>query len=289
MVPRFKIKQFVEPGRHYHVARQSYTPGSGCGLHDHDFCEVFWIERGCAGHAVNGQMQNLDAGTVVFIRPQDAHSFKPVGGGFTLVNVAFAQREARTLTGRYYRHATQQTPALANPWSDKQPLPFSMTVGPEGLVQLAYWSQRLPGLENDRLTFDAFMLHLHHLCTTPAQSPATTPPRDAPSWLHDALQDLAQQDRLHNAPQRLSQLADRSPEHLNRVIRKSFGCTTTDLANRVRLERAARLLSMTSRPILRIADDSGFDNLGYFYRLFRDHFGVTPRRYRLDKTAVVRA
>lgn len=47
-----------------------------------------------------------------------------------------------------------------------------------------------------------------------------------------------------------------------------------------RLKRAARLLATTESSILSIAEDTGFENVGYFCRKFKERFGMTPGGYR---------
>ena len=81
--------------------------------------------------------------------------------------------------------------------------------------------------------------------------------------------------------ERLVKAANRSHEHVARVCRKCTGLTPTQLVNSVKLTRAAHLLAMGEDDITRVALDCGFTNLGHFYKVFRQQFGVTPRRYRL--------
>ena len=50
--------------------------------------------------------------------------------------------------------------------------------------------------------------------------------------------------------------------------------------NSYRLSIASRLLLSTSSAILDIAEDTGFDNLSYFNRLFRQTYGMTPTEFR---------
>ena len=47
-----------------------------------------------------------------------------------------------------------------------------------------------------------------------------------------------------------------------------------------RLKRAAKLLASTDSSIYSIANDTGFENVGYFCRSFKELFGVTPSEYR---------
>ena len=82
-------------------------------------------------------------------------------------------------------------------------------------------------------------------------------------------------------------MAGRCPEHVARTMKKHLDITPTDWINRRRLEHAARLAETTMLPIIEIAAECGFENLGYFHRLFRARFGATPLRYRAEHRAVM--
>ena len=48
----------------------------------------------------------------------------------------------------------------------------------------------------------------------------------------------------------------------------------------IRLERAERLLLTTPKSIEEIAENVGYHNKGYFYKIFQEKYGMTPSRYR---------
>lgn len=274
-VPTFRFCDYAETGACFHITRFTYSSTESCITHTHDFCEVFWIEQGEAVHVINGETRKLGPGSTAMIRAGDVHGFKTTGDGFTMVNVAFHTCEARWVSERFFH-------TDSDPWSDTPLMPTTFELDSIETKALQAWSVALPGREHDRLAFEAWLLQVHHLCTIHVPSD-----NRGPAWLEDAIVELAQKDDLTGARETLVDLTARSPEHINRVLRATYGCTTSDMINHLRMDLAAKLLSMTSRPILHVAADCGVDNLGYFYRLFRARFGTTPRRYRLQKTALV--
>jgi len=71
-----------------------------------------------------------------------------------------------------------------------------------------------------------------------------------------------------------------SRRHLGRLIREQCGTSLSKLVVRVRLEKAAEMLSDPARKIFDVATDCGFNHLGVFSRRFREQFGVTPAVWR---------
>lgn len=53
-----------------------------------------------------------------------------------------------------------------------------------------------------------------------------------------------------------------------------------DYAIRYKLKQAARLLDTTEGSISYIAQSTGFHNIGYFCRKFKEVFKLTPSQYR---------
>ena len=71
-----------------------------------------------------------------------------------------------------------------------------------------------------------------------------------------------------------------NPQYFCRYFKENIGKTATRYIQEVRMEKAAEALAETNEKIITIAADSGFDNIGYFIRKFREIKGVTPSEYR---------
>ena len=69
---------------------------------------------------------------------------------------------------------------------------------------------------------------------------------------------------------------------LSREIKRQTGKTYTQLVQEKRLAQAAFLLRNTNRNVDDIAGAVGYENMGYFHRIFRETYGVSPRTYRMQ-------
>ena len=74
-----------------------------------------------------------------------------------------------------------------------------------------------------------------------------------------------------------------SPFHFLRIFSAVIGATPHQYLLRLRLARAARLLSEEERPVTDVAFDCGFADLSNFVRTFRRAAGVSPREFRKRK------
>ena len=73
--------------------------------------------------------------------------------------------------------------------------------------------------------------------------------------------------------------------HISRSLfqkrfRECFGISPIDYRNQWRIKNAKLLLETTELPIKQIADQLGFYDVAYFYKVFRTTTGLTPKDYR---------
>ncbi len=71
-----------------------------------------------------------------------------------------------------------------------------------------------------------------------------------------------------------------SASHLRLLVRTQIGLGLGQYINRIRINRAKRLLSEIDRPISLIADDCGFTSSQSFSRSFRRMTGQSPQEFR---------
>jgi AraC family cel operon transcriptional repressor len=108
----------------------------------------------------------------------------------------------------------------------------------------------------------------------------------APPWMRALLLEMDSRKIESMTVKDMAVLSDRTPEHLSRTFRKYLGITPSSWLNQQKLERAALMLEHSNSAVMDIVLSLGFDNLGYFYRLFKKQFGIPPVEYRKAKSLV---
>ena len=71
-----------------------------------------------------------------------------------------------------------------------------------------------------------------------------------------------------------------APSYLSKLIQKNFHQKFSSLLQEIRLKHACRYLSHSSLPVDQVIEIVGYNDVSYFYRVFKQKFGMAPNQYR---------
>ncbi len=71
-----------------------------------------------------------------------------------------------------------------------------------------------------------------------------------------------------------------STSQVFKYTRKYFNLSPANYVNVIRLSKAEKLLVMTNDNVTQIATTVGFDDVSYFSKLFKKHYGLSPLNYQ---------
>ncbi len=69
--------------------------------------------------------------------------------------------------------------------------------------------------------------------------------------------------------------------YLSRVYKKETGESIIDAINKIRIDKAKKLLKVHGKKIFEVALEVGIDNPAYFTHVFKKYTGISPKEYRL--------
>lgn len=271
----FRIQDYLRPDEAFHFARKHLATRYPERAHDHDFFEVFLIESGRTAHWINGTTQTLAPGQLVFLRPWDVHAFSADRNlGCQIINVMFRTETAHHLTARYGATLGGRFFAAQGEMPDMHML------GPGRFARAITFARQLQTAHRSLARIEEFLLALTNRVADATSDIASTAPR----WFSEACSAAQSQEVFSKGAAGFIAAAGRSHEHVCRTCKAATGMTPSEYINQIRIEYAAHLLRSDESAIEDVVAVCGFDNTGYFYRLFKSQYGTTPRQYRLRNT-----
>lgn len=78
----------------------------------------------------------------------------------------------------------------------------------------------------------------------------------------------------------LANIVHMNKNYFSTFFKETIGFTVSEYIISKRLQNACLLLSTTDKSIIEIAMDSGFKNVPYFNRTFKENYAITPKEYR---------
>jgi methylphosphotriester-DNA--protein-cysteine methyltransferase len=108
-----------------------------------------------------------------------------------------------------------------------------------------------------------------------------------PIWLFNVIQNFNTPQLFKRGASGFANLCEKNIDHVNRIARKKINKSLTDLVNELRMKFAAQQFAITNAQIKNICNDCGYKNLGYFYKVFKEIYRLTPFQYRKINQKIV--
>lgn len=251
-------------------------------LHDHDYFEIFLVVDNTVIHYVNGCYKELCRGTLVFIRPNDVHTFafrKDISN--SVVNITFATETMLTL----FDYLTSAFPSSEMLNDD---MPPSVVLSETETVMLLKKTAKI--LEPQITSADKVIyirILLAQILTSYFVNYKNNSEKILPKWLDKLCRQMQKKENFIAGLSRMLELSECDRAYLGRSVKRFLGVTPTAYINSLRVSYAANLLLETDSDITDICFATGFTCYSNFYDCFRGKHGISPTEFRntfRDKT-----
>jgi AraC family cel operon transcriptional repressor len=272
---------FFDPQLPFYTADTVIKNASKGTPHTHDFYEFFIVKEGELIHSINENTFIMSEGTLFLIRPKDVHSFQKAGGESIAIirNVAFSSDLYDMAVG-----------ILPGKTRDKICKQFNPTAVPYYILEGLLWKTSLLMDITSEISFEKKMSVFHSLLFDVimlSMPEITEKKQDIPEWLVDSYSQMREKANYMAGLARFIEISGKTQEHLTRCMKSFYGITPTVYINSLRLQEAARLLTVSEKTILEIIYETGFNNTSHFNKLFKEKYGVTPSVYRKRNRSIV--
>lgn len=243
-------------------------------IHSHDFYEIFLVVEGKAIHAVNGMSQLLSKGSLVYIRPNDVHYYKPFNYfDFKLLNVGYLPEDFMPIL----RYLEIPLNVITDP-----ELPVHLELDGDEFHYLVRQLKKLSVMfpnRKCRSLFQSLVSVIYYPLTMEGSSSIRLLSQKIPRWMIELDKQMSVRENYLKGASRIYELCNYSQPHIVRSFQKYFQMSPTEYVNSKRMNYACELLLSQQYSVSEICYTAGFNNLSYFYTVFKKMYQCTPNEF----------
>lgn len=249
--------------------------------HSHDYVEIVYMCSGKTSHIINGNLIELKEGDILFLCQSAKQEILPAGIDDVAVNFIVLPEffdSALQMIGE------EDTPlrrflieCLKNNRDSKGYLHFEVSdlLPVQNLMENLIWTL-LYGTSNKRNINQTTMGLLFLQLINHTDKLAFVENEDVVVKVLGYIEENYANGSLGE----LSGILHYDISVLSREIKKKTGKKYTELVQEKRLSQSCFLLKKTDMSIEEIAIKIGYDNISFFYRIFKRKYGISPKIYR---------
>ena len=247
-------------------------------LHWHPEMEIIRVREGQFDLHLNRNSYRLDSGDVAIINPGTLHSGEPHDCQYdcAVFKADMLCPDATSVVRQYLGPIVTHSEAI------DEYLPLIAYPRISALVEQLFALLGTPTDQYELAVF-SFLYQLLHECYRCGIVGVHTPRRTQQKQL-DQLTSLLQwiDDHYteHVTLTQLSEVAGINEKYLCRFFKQYTQFTPIDYINHLRIEKAAEDIRARRLSITEVAFTHGFNDSGYFCKLFRRVMGMSPSEYR---------
>ena len=254
--------------------------------HRHNYVEMMYVVQGNITHIIEGKELTLHKGDVLMLNQQVRHAirraeYEDIGINFIALpeffEIPLSMLHEKNVLAEFIVGAFRQKDPVSHY------LLFQLQEDPqvenlmENMIDSMLHEHANEDVINQYSMGLVFLYLLNHL-----ESLSHNSSMDYKETVVQAVLGYINSDCKNANLTKIAADTHQSMTVLSRLIKQKTGYNFQELLQHRRFETAEHLLLETDLSVEEIALDVGYENQSYFFRQFKERYGMTPRKYRLE-------
>lgn len=283
-------EDFFRPEENIHIQMSNEFPDYIGVLHKHKYIEVVYIVSGNATHLIAGKTYKVKRGDLFIVNMDTPHVFyedkssrEPFVAYDLMFTPEFFDSDIRGDNAIETLHKSFMFRSLFVGREDFPPF-YSVSASAHIMfgelfnkIYLEHRRCEKGYLEIIRAYLLQLIITIFRLDDESVKNSDNLRSRQIVDFVTDYIKNNYK-SRLSLAT--LAKLVYLSPDYLGRIYKNETNLTVGDMIQRVRIEAACDLLLKTSLNVADIATECGFDDVKFFYSVFKKRINNLPSQYR---------
>ena len=247
--------------------------------HWHPELEFVYIKKGTTNVAVGNNKYTLTAGNGIFINTQIIHRFESAEPAL-IPNIVFSPLLLASNESLIYQKYIQPVLSSTDCQIFTSDIPWQKEI--IDILNSIFLLQEQTDsceLQTIRLLLDIWQIMYENISAASAGQSCQSDIQEQ-ARLQIMLQYIHENYQKSLTLDDLTHLVSLSKSSILNLFNKYVNMSPIDYVIHYKLKQAAHLLDTTENSISYIAQNTGFNNAGYFCRKFKDVFKLTPGQYR---------
>lgn len=236
-------------------------------IHDHNFYEIF-LTLNDVVHFINGKTEQLQRGTLVFIKPIDIHGIMYCDNRKSeIINLTFSSKILHLLLNYLDVSIT---------YIDN----LNDTVIILDEIKTLKLTEKLNKIIADNNSDLIYTRCVVFELVTMFFNKSLSEEKSFPIWFEDMCNQMKLKENFCAGAEQMIRLSGKSREYISRSMRKYLGITPSDFVNDLRLSHTAAQLIKTDKSITELCFEAGFYSTSWFNKIFLQKYGMSPKEFR---------
>jgi AraC-like DNA-binding protein/mannose-6-phosphate isomerase-like protein (cupin superfamily) len=253
--------------------------------HRHNYIEMMYVCKGHITHCIDHKEILMEKGDLILLNQQVSHSVKKAGYDDLGVNfIALPEFFDIPLQMLHENHVLADFLVSTLRQKDQQPQYLIFHLEEDDAIENLMENMISSMLKEEEqedvinqysmgLVFLQLLKHMDRLTGNSSKSYEEIVVESTLKYIHTQYKE--------GSLSRIAEDFHQSLSSMSKLIRQNTGYTFQELLQRRRFQKAVMLLMETDLAVEEIAAAVGYENLSYFYRQFKERYGMTPRKYRI--------
>ena len=283
------VSSTIIPSETPFVYEKDVIPGMRTQMHSHEYLELFYVIEGKYRQKILGKEYVFQKGELCLIDKNCQHQEILVDSSSTIlflgITVQMFDEIMKHLSNAGRITAFLNT-ALLEQKNIQQYLHFKPNSDSESPLKL---ESTFISLIEELNSFDAaspficqgLLIRIFHILSTKYEFSLSKQLRKRMNWiLFEEITNYINNNLNNISIMQLSNEFHFQEDYFNRLLKSQTGLTYTEYLQSLRLKKAEDMLINTDHTIDTISHEVGYQNKGYFYKIFTDKYKITPAQFR---------
>lgn len=259
--------------------------------HQHDFIELFYVYSGSCTQIINGKKVTLSQGDMCILDTNVIHSIETTGENDIIINCLMrkdyfdtsllSRLSSNDLISTFLVHAIYQSKDYNNFiifHSEKREKLHNLMKD----LMCEYFDPSI--CSKEIINCYIILIFSELLQIYQDQTPEVQILNETANTKNiSKILEYIQKNYICTTLAETAKTFNFHPNYLSTLLKKTTGKSFKEIIHEQKLKKACTLLKNTDMTVEDISLEVGYNNFSFFYKKFKDAFGVTPLEYRQNK------